>query len=791
MTELCGSCGKGLRDSDRFCDRCGAAQPTRSRQPESHRRPAESVPRTEVDSLRTSLVAKISDLEAKLSESMPRQEVDKLHVRLRQLESLLAESVPRREAKAESDSLRMKVAQLHDRLAELVPKTELETKVNELATAKKAIEDLKGQLSRSSIKIEELQSKLSDSVPRKELETMKNRLESKILGLETESAVSIPRSEEEELRDGAPAVSRSPQTLAQRTSSPKCPLCKYKNRPDAIYCTSCGHKLKDETEQAKPKAKPSSTLELAMMSTDELTRVARKAAGGGVYLFVGNASSTVILAVGIIIVARLLGPHDYGLYTLALTIPTLLAALSDVGMSYALVRLPAKSKSEGDPARAFRLIRLGFLLKLAVSTVAFLICYAGSALIATAVFSRPELTPFIQLAALLIVFQAIYDATTNSFNGQDLMQYSAAILVLQGVLKGTLGPTLVFIGLGITGAISGYVLALAAAGATGAAILFTRHARSSGRAGDSASMELRALLAYGLPLYLAAVVTVFLTQYQNIVLAHFASNVEIGNFGATWNFVTFMTILSYPITTAMFPMFSKMDPKSHRGDLARGFALAVKYASLLMIPASVAVMVFSRNLIYLTYGSGYALAPQYLVLLAALYLLTAISYLVLGSFLNGIADTGTVLKMSVVTLAVYLPLGPVLAWVWGPFGLLIAYILSNATSTLYGLRQASVKHDARPNLKAGGKIILSALVAAVPTIGLIQLDGVGVGLVNLVAGGLLYAGVYLTLAPILGAVEKQDILNLRTLLGSTRIVALLVSPVFDYESKLLSAVKRK
>jgi O-antigen/teichoic acid export membrane protein len=529
---------------------------------------------------------------------------------------------------------------------------------------------------------------------------------------------------------------------------------------------------------------------LATMSTDELTKIATEAAGGGLYLFMGNTSSTVILAVGVIIVARLLGPHDYGLYTLAVTIPTLLVGLSDVGMSYALVRLPAKSKSDGDPARASRLIKLGFLLKLAVSTVAFLICYAGSTLIATAVLSRPELAPFIQLAALLIVFQAIYDATNASFIGQGLMHYSAATQIMQAVLKGTLGPALVFIGLGITGAISGFVLALAAAGATGAAILFTRLARSSGPTADSASVEIRTLLVYGLPLYLASVVSVFLTQYQNIVLAHFASNVEVGNFGATWNFNTFMQILAYPITTAMFPMFAKMDPRSQGGDIARGFLLAVKYTSLLMIPASVAVMVFSRNFIYLTYGSSYTLAPQYLALLAALYLLTATSYLVLGSFLNGVADTRTVLKMSVVTLAVYLPLGPVLATLWGPFGLLIAYILSIATSTVYGLRQASVKHDARPDLKASGRILLAALAAAIPTIALIQLDGAGVGAVNLIVGGILYLAVYLHLIPTLGAVDKQDILNLRTLLGSTRGVAKLAGPLFDYELRLLSVKRR-
>jgi len=526
------------------------------------------------------------------------------------------------------------------------------------------------------------------------------------------------------------------------------------------------------------------------MPSGELTTIAQKAARGGLFLFIGNASSTVILAVGIIIVARLLGPSDYGLYTLALVIPTLLVSLSDAGMNFALVRLPAKLKSEGNHAKANSLIKLGFLLKLAISTVAFLLCHAGSTLIATTILNRPELAPFLRLASLMIVFQAVFDATNNSFIGQDLMQHSAGTQIMQAILKGTLGPVFVLIGLGITGAISGYVLALAAAGLTGATILFTRHARTSGRRMDPASSELRELLGYSLPLYLAAIFGVFLTQYQSIVLAHFASNVEIGNFGATWNFTTLMMILIYPITTAMFPMFSKMDPKNQRSDLARGFVLAVKYTSLLMIPASVAVMVFSRDLIYLTYGSVYTFAPQYLVLLSALYLLTAIGSVVLGSFIYGVAETGTIVKMSVLTLAVYLPLGPALAWLWGPYGLLVAYFLSNATSTVYGIRQTSARFDARPDLRAGGRVLLAALCAAIPALGLIQLDGAGVGVVNLIVGGLLYLFVYLTLAPVLGAVEKQDILNLRTLLGGTRLVAVFVNPVFDYEARLLSAMRR-
>jgi O-antigen/teichoic acid export membrane protein len=293
------------------------------------------------------------------------------------------------------------------------------------------------------------------------------------------------------------------------------------------------------------------------------------------------------------------------------------------------------------------------------------------------------------------------------------------------------------------------------------------------------------------PLYLASILGVFLTQYQNIVLAHLASNVEIGNFGATWSFTNLMMILTYPIQTAMFPMFSKMNPRSQRNDLARGFVLAVRYTSLLMIPVSFVVMLFSRDLIYLTLGSGYTLSPQHLRLLCVVYLLSAIGYLVIGNFLNGVAETGTVVKMSLLTLGIYLPLGPALIWTSGPNGLLVVYILANAASTVYGIRQTSSRFHARPDLRSSGRILLAALGAAIPTVGLIQLDGAGVGVVNLVVGGLFYQLVYLTLAAPLGAVSKQDILNLRSILSRTRVVASLVNPVLDYESKLLSAMRRE
>lgn len=342
MTKFCESCRQELLDSDRFCDKCGAAQPTRPPEPEVHRKLPRSLPKTEREALKASFEAKIGDLEAKLVAS--KKEADTLRVRSRDLESKLAKSIPRREAeaasvklqgemkqlkeklasslprvevqaaeaelldkvtkleaklaesvpgdvaerlhveieevekklaasKSDADSLHAKVAQLQDRLEESVPRAESEAKLNELEAkasvqireievARKTIEDLQGQLSQSSARIDELQAKLSDSVPRTEHETTKGELESKIVDLKAKLAGSIPESEEDELRTGASVASKPAQTFAQQAGLPKsCPMCKYTNRFDAMFCASCGHVLdskngKDEKGETKLIARP-------------------------------------------------------------------------------------------------------------------------------------------------------------------------------------------------------------------------------------------------------------------------------------------------------------------------------------------------------------------------------------------------------------------------------------------------------------------------------------------------------------------------------------------------------
>ena len=75
--------------------------------------------------------------------------------------------------------------------------------------------------------------------------------------------------------------------------------------------------------------------------------IARRSARGSFALFAGNFLTTVVSFVAITIIARLLGPSQYGVYTLSILIPSILLNLLGFGVSSGITRYAAYHLSQG------------------------------------------------------------------------------------------------------------------------------------------------------------------------------------------------------------------------------------------------------------------------------------------------------------------------------------------------------------------------------------------------------------------------------------------------------------
>ena len=213
----------------------------------------------------------------------------------------------------------------------------------------------------------------------------------------------------------------------------------------------------------------------------ELGRIAKISIRGSYVLFLGSISSTIIMAITAIIVARLLGPENYGLYTVAFIVPNLLISICDLGISPALTRYSAQYHFEGKDEKVARLIRFGLLFKITLTLIISLFLYMFSENVATHILNRHEISALQRTAIIYAIGTAILVSVNSALIGLDKFGTSSLLNVIQAVIKALASPILIVFGLGVTGAIIGTGLSVLLASILGIAILLATIIRSKVR----------------------------------------------------------------------------------------------------------------------------------------------------------------------------------------------------------------------------------------------------------------------------------------------------------------------
>ncbi len=94
-------------------------------------------------------------------------------------------------------------------------------------------------------------------------------------------------------------------------------------------------------------------------------------------------------------------------------------------------------------------------------------------------------------------------------------------------------------------------------------------------------------------------------------------------------------------------------------------------------------MVFSKDVIYLFYGSKYAYAPLYLTLLTTQFILVGIGSIVLPSFLRGLGKTRVLLHSGLISLTISIPLYILLIHLLSIVGVIISIVIAIFMSIIY------------------------------------------------------------------------------------------------------------
>ena len=283
---------------------------------------------------------------------------------------------------------------------------------------------------------------------------------------------------------------------------------------------------------------------------------------------------------------------NYGLYTVALAAPNLISTFRDWGINSAMIRYSAQYNSENNRSKIRGIFVSGLLFEIILGLSLAILSFALSGFLATT-FNRPTIAPLIQIASFFVLAGALMNAATAAYTGMETMHLNSIMLIIQSIAKTTLIVTLVLFGLGTLGAVTGFSIATTIAGLTSVLLMFTIY-RSLPKPTNS-RLEIiattKTLLKYGLPVSIGSILTGFLAQFYSYILAIYVSNnAIIGNYSVAVNFVVLITFFATPVTTMLFPAFSKLDAQKDKALFGNIFQYSVKYASFIVVPVAAMVM---------------------------------------------------------------------------------------------------------------------------------------------------------------------------------------------------------
>jgi stage V sporulation protein B len=546
-----------------------------------------------------------------------------------------------------------------------------------------------------------------------------------------------------------------------------------------------------QSQTIKPKnpttnSNPTEQTWKGLIATEKALEMGKTSATGSFQLLIGVALSTIIMAVGSIILGRLLTTDEYGLYSIVLIPATLINLFRDWGMNSAMTKYIASLRVSHREEEIHDVIVAGLIFEVASGLALSFLSLALASFIASTVFHRPESASFIAIISVAIISGSLLAASQAVFVGFERMELNSFTMISQAIVKTAIGPVLVFLGYSVLGAVIGYSLGFIAAGIIGLATFYfilLRPLRKKVTGNSSMTKTLKTMLHYGWPLSISSILGSILTQFYAFMVVPLTSNTMYGNLTTASNFSVLLTFLTVPITTVLFPAFAKLDAQKENDLVKTVYASSIKYTSILLVPATMALMALSGPMIGTLYGEKYVYGPFFLTIYVIGNLFAVFGSFSAGGFLSGLGETRILMIQSIITLAIGLPLGILLITMFGIIGLIIASVIAGLPSMFWGLYWIWKHYKVKADLQSSAKILaasaIAALMASLPTHFLNTANWT-----KLIIGLIIFLTIYILGAPIIGAVSQTDINNLRAMFSGMGLISKIINIPLNVAEKV-------
>lgn len=383
-----------------------------------------------------------------------------------------------------------------------------------------------------------------------------------------------------------------------------------------------------------------------------------------------------LMGIGIVI-ARLLGPNEFGTAAVALVALQAVLSFNELGVSLSIVRWP------GEPAEIAPTVTT---ISVASSAILYAGLFLGAPVFATAM-GAPAATPVIRVLAFSVITDGIVSVPAALLQRYFRQGKKTIADQVHGWLGALVSVGLAWRGYGAMSLGVGQVVGSLAGG-----ILIVIFSPSPFRLGFDIA-KARKLLVFGLPLAGSSLIVFLIANVDNFIVGHLLGATALGFYVLAWNVASWpVNIFSQPVRTVAPAFFSRLQHDT--ATMRSGFASAVHLLGSVTLPVCLVISGLAVPLVRFVYGTRWEPAAQallWLALLGALRILFELSY----DYFVVLARSQVVFTVQLVWLFALVPSLIDGARLGGIRGVAIAGLLIAATIVLplylYELRKVEIR----------------------------------------------------------------------------------------------------
>ncbi len=409
-----------------------------------------------------------------------------------------------------------------------------------------------------------------------------------------------------------------------------------------------------------------------------------------------------------LLLARLLGAEQYGLYALALQVALVIAGVSSLGLDSAMVRYVAMLNTKQDEAGIWGTIQIGVGCAVGTSALMGTVLYFTAVPLAVDVFDEPQLTPLLHVLSVFVPCLTLSNMLVSIAHGFKRMDYS---VIAQSFVQLLVRLTLVIV-LSITG-LNAFRVAVIFGVADITASLALLHLLNREfrlvRPISTARRDVREIANFSWPLWLSDLLRKFRRNIEIMLLGTLSTVAHVGIF-ALVSRINHVGRVSYQsICSSVKPVFAELQTHQDWQQMGRLYQTTSRWAFTLNLPTFLFFVMYPGPILAI-FGESFTDGARALIILALSELVIAATG-TCGSIIDMTGRTRLKLVNSIVWSVLLVSGNFLLIPRWGLVGAATATCVAVSVVNLARLIEVWYLYRLSPYSKDLLKPVLSGLVA--------------------------------------------------------------------------------